>query len=372
MEHTEEYTTLERGIFAQAERKRIPIYGVLELLPLCNLSCEMCYVRMSREEMEAKGRLRTIEEWTALAEEMKAAGTLFVLLTGGEPLLYPNFKELYLRLREMGMIITLNTNGTLIDEAWAEFFGKNKPRRINITLYGASDETYRDLCHYPGGFDRTIQGIRRLKERGVDVKLNGSLAKRNMDERMEIIRLGEELELPVRIDTYMYPAVRERSCLYDYQARMNPEEAAEARVEVLRREMGEELFLQYREQTLYQAEHTPEGEAVPGKMHCRAGKSSFVINWQGQMRACVVLDEPSVPVFETGFDTAWQEVVCGTEAICTSAECSKCTLRQVCNTCAASAIAEDGSADAVPEYLCRYTKRTIECLKEQVEDGRRE
>lgn len=294
---------------------------------------------------------------------MKDAGTLFLLLTGGEPLLYPNFKELYLKLREMGMIITLNTNGTLIDEEWVEFFGKNKPRRVNITLYGASDETYRDLCHYPGGFERTLRGIRLLKEQGVDIKINGSLAKKNMDDRMEIIKIGESMDIPVRIDTYMYPVARERSCPYNNQARMNPEEAAEARVEVLRREMGEDLFQQYREQTLYMAEHTPEGDAVPGKMHCRAGKSSFVINWQGQMRACVVLDNPSVPVFETGFEAAWKEVVHGTEEICTSSKCSQCTLRQVCNTCAASAIAEEGSSDAVPEYLCRYTKRTVECLK---------
>lgn len=54
MEHMEDGTTLERRIFAQAEQRRIPIYGVVELLPLCNLSCDMCYVRMSREEMEAK------------------------------------------------------------------------------------------------------------------------------------------------------------------------------------------------------------------------------------------------------------------------------------------------------------------------------
>lgn len=286
--------------------------------------------------------------------------------------MYPHFKELYLKLREMGMIITINTNGTLIDEEWAEFFGKNRPRRVNITLYGASKTVYRDLCHNAEGFEKTLRGIRLLNERGVDVKINGSLAKKNMDDRMEIIKIGESMDIPVRIDTYMYPAVRERSCPYNYQSRMNPEEAAEARVEILRREMGEELFKQYREQTLYLASHTPEGEEVSGKMKCRAGQSSFAINWQGEMRACVVLDKLSIPVFETGFDAAWKKLVRGTEEIRTSPKCSKCTFRQVCNTCAASAIAEEGSSDAVPEYLCRYTKKTIECLKEQVVDDGRE
>lgn len=239
MELMEDGTTIEQQMFAMATEKKVPLYGVLELLPLCNLNCDMCYVRMSREEMEQVGRLRTMEEWTKTAEDMMRAGTLFVLLTGGEPLLYPHFRELYQKLRELGMIITINTNGTLIDEAWADFFAENKPRRINITLYGASNETYERLCHYPGGFDKAVNGIRLLRERNIDVKVNGSLAKANVDDRMKIIELGESLDAPVRIDTYMYPSVRERNHAYNNQARLDPEMAAKARVEVLQREMGE-------------------------------------------------------------------------------------------------------------------------------------
>lgn len=172
-------TTLERRLVHKAKTSRIPINGSLELLPLCNMNCDMCYVRLSRTEMEAQGRLRTLDEWLDIAEEMKKAGTLFLLLTGGEPLLYPDFKQLYLKLKEMGFIITINTNGTLIDEGWASFFGKQRPRRINITLYGADDRAYRDLCHYPGGFEKVIDAVKLLKEQGVDVKLSSSLTRAN-------------------------------------------------------------------------------------------------------------------------------------------------------------------------------------------------
>lgn len=290
--------------------------------------------------------------------------TLFVLLTGGEPLLYPHFRELYQKLRELGMIITINTNGTLIDEAWADFFAENKPRRINITLYGASNETYERLCHYPGGFDKAVNGIRLLRERNIDVKVNGSLAKANVDDRMKIIELGESLDAPVRIDTYMYPSVRERNHAYNNQARLDPEMAAKARVEVLQKEMGEEVFAQYRKIQLDEAENTPEGEAVPGQMACRAGKSSFVVNWQGEMRSCVVLDKPSIPLRDVEFEEAWELTKKGTESLRISARCSSCKLRKVCNTCVAAAIAETGKADGVPEYLCRYTEATVRYLKE--------
>ena len=56
MELMEDGTTIEQQMFTMATEKKVPLYGVLELLPLCNLNCDMCYVRMSREEMDENGR----------------------------------------------------------------------------------------------------------------------------------------------------------------------------------------------------------------------------------------------------------------------------------------------------------------------------
>ena len=290
----------------------------------------MCYVHLSKQEMQSQGRLRSLDEWISLAKQMKDAGTLFLLLTGGEPLLFHQFKELYCALKDMGMILTLNTNGTLINEEWAEFFAKNKPRRINITLYGSKNETYENLCHMKDGFDKTIRGIELLKKYKIDVKINGSLVKKN------------------------------------FQERLNPEDAAKARVEILHREMGDELFEQYAKQTIYLAEHTEEGDACPGHMTCRAGQSSFVVNWQGMIRSCIVLDQPSYDAFDTtdDFMTLWNKIVKETEEIKTSMECNQCKLRHVCNTCAAAAIAECGDSEGVSKYLCEYTKETVRNLKE--------
>ena len=359
--------TFERQLFERAAKQKIPLYGCLELLPLCNLNCDMCYVRLSREEMAAKGQLRTAEEWLSLADEMKKAGTLFLLLTGGEPLLFPDFKYLFKELQKMGMILTLNTNGTLITEEWAAFFAENKPRRINVTLYGSSDETYERLCHIRNGYQKTIQGIHLLQSHNLDVKINGSLVKSNFNDRMDIIRLGKDLDIPVRIDTYMYPATRERNQPYNLQSRLAPETAAKARAEILKAEMGDDLFRQYASQTLERALNTPPGESVPGRMTCRAAQSSFVINWQGYMRSCIVLNSPQSPVFEVGLKAAWEEIVQKTQEIRTSSKCNSCTLRTVCITCAASAMAECGSCDAAAGYVCQYTKTFIQCLKEYLD-----
>ena len=290
-----------------------------------------------------------------------------MLLTGGEPFLYPDFKRLYLGLRQMGMILTINTNGTLIDEELAEFFGKYKPRRVNITLYGTDEETYAELCHYPGGYERTLRGIRLLRERGVDVKVGGSLTRANKDDLDRLLDVEKELGIPVRVDTYMMPATRERELPYNMQSRLGPEEAARARIHALKREMGPELFPQYVHQSVYMADHPEPAESKPGHMACMAGQCSFTINWQGEMRPCVMLSEPAVSVFEAGFEDAWKYIVEETGKILLNAKCSTCHLRHLCRTCAASALLEAGSYDAVPEYMCRYAEESLRLLREEWE-----
>lgn len=367
MEALEGATTMERMLLAQAKQSHTPVNGSIELLPLCNMNCDMCYVRLSREEMERQGRLRTAEEWLEIGRQMKDAGVLFLLLTGGEPLLYPDFRELYLGLRRLGMILTINTNGTLIDEEWAAFFGTYKPRRVNITLYGADEKAYADLCHYPGGFARTISGIRLLQKYGVDVKVGGSLARANRGDLDRILEIGEQMDVPVRVDTYMMPAARERELPFAMQSRLEPEEAAQARVCALKREMGAELFGQYTAESIDRAEHPEPAEEKPGQMACMAGQCSFTINWQGEMRPCVILGKPAISVFESGFQNAWKKLMEETGNIRLSARCSVCHLRHLCRTCAASALLEAGSYEAVPEYMCRYAKETLRLLREERE-----
>ena len=367
MEPLEGATTVERMLLDQARRTRTPANGSIELLPLCNMNCDMCYVRLSREEMEAKGRLRTADEWLEIGKQMKDSGVLFLLLTEGEPFLYPDFRRLYLELRKMGMIITINTNGTLLDEDLAAFFGKYKPRRVNITLYGTDEETYDKLCHYPGGYEKTLRGIRLLREQGVDVKVGGSLARANQDDLDKLLDVGEELDIPVRVDTYMMPATRERDLPYNMQSRLNPEEAARARIHALKREMGPELFLQYVRQSVERADHPEPAEAKPGHMSCMAGQCSFTINWQGEMRPCVILTEPAISVFDVGFEAAWKYIVEETHKILLNEKCSTCHMRHLCRICAASALLETGSYVGIPDYMCRYAGESLRILREEWE-----
>lgn len=360
-----DFSNVELSLLQHACSNGIPINGSLELLPLCNMDCAMCYVRLDHKAMEQAGRLRTVDEWLKLAGQMRSAGVLFLLLTGGEPLLYPDFQTLYLELKKMGMILTVNTNGTLIDQTWAQFFGQHKPRRVNVSVYGSSNETYQALCHYPDGYDRTIRAIHLLRENGVDVKINCSVTRINKRDIDQILDICASLCVPIHIDSYMYPATRERTMDYPVQSRLAPEEAAEIWHKSLKAEMDESQYRLYREHLLKQInqrQQAAEDEtAGTMAMECMAGSCSFTVSWQGFMRPCVMLEAPSLPVFSSSFGECWNRLKQETAQISLCPDCAACAYRPLCHVCAANAFHESGSYRGKSEYLC---KLAAECCRQ--------
>ena len=134
--------TVSDYLHSTAAYRKIPQTGTMELSPVCNFSCRMCYVRKTPEQIRGEGkRLRTWKEWLELAKRCHNEGMLYLLLTGGEPFLYPGFRDLYEALHEMGILLAINSNGTLIDEDIVAWLKEKAPHRVNITLYGASRET---------------------------------------------------------------------------------------------------------------------------------------------------------------------------------------------------------------------------------------
>lgn len=79
-------------MFHKAGIGKIPLSGTFELTPLCNFACRMCYVRKTAEDVKNSPRpMLTLNQWMKIAEETYEAGTLYLLLTGGEPTLLPEF-----------------------------------------------------------------------------------------------------------------------------------------------------------------------------------------------------------------------------------------------------------------------------------------
>ena len=87
---------LTEYLYNKASGMRIPLSGTFELSPVCNFNCRMCYVRKTKEEVEKNARkILTLDDWLKIASEAREAGMLYLLLTGGEPFIWPDFWILY-------------------------------------------------------------------------------------------------------------------------------------------------------------------------------------------------------------------------------------------------------------------------------------
>ena len=157
-----DYRPLVRELYRRAAEYRQPVNGTFELSERCNLSCRMCYVRQSAGNRALRDSELSAKEWLKLARVAVDNGMVFLLLTGGEVFLRRDFFEIYSPLTKMGLVITLFTNATLITDSIAKRLAEAPPSRTEVTLYGATAETYEAVTGIPGSYARCCSGIEAL------------------------------------------------------------------------------------------------------------------------------------------------------------------------------------------------------------------
>lgn len=349
---------LTEYLYNKASCLGVPIGGTFELSPVCNFSCRMCYVRKTAGEVAQSSRpILTLENWLEIAQEAREQGLLYLLLTGGEPFLWPDFWPLYEQLIQMGFVVSINTNGSLIDGAAIERLKRYPPRRVNITLYGASDATYEAQCGAKGVFSRVTGAIEGLQEAGILVKLNGTLTPDNVGDVDALVAYADSRKLILETTTYLFPPVRRDPSMTGVNRRFTPEEAARLHLRIFRLQNGEERYRTYLEKIKAGA-IPPPGldesciDPVDGKVRCRAGKASFWITWDGWMTPCGMMPEPKVDVSDRTFSEAWRELTRLSGQLALSGVCAQCPNQQLCHCCAAMALAETGQVSGIPSYLC--------------------
>ena len=347
-------------LHTKGRRLGLPIAGNFELTARCNFNCPMCYVHMTQEQVDAAGKELTAKQWLSIAKDARDAGMIFVLLTGGEPLIRKDFFEIYRGMKEMGLLISINTNGSMIQGKILEEFLKDPPFRFNISLYGGSNETYRTMCGLPV-YDRVKENIRALRQAGVQVSLNLSITPYNKEDIERIYRDAVELDVNVKASSYMYPSIRVNGEQYGCGNRLSPEEAAACSVRWDKARFTPEEFA-LRAEGMHNCE-AAENEGCPVEegegVRCRAGSTAFWMTWDGRMLPCGMMPGPTAYPLETGFDSAWEYIRRETAAIRTPAKCESCKYKPVCGVCAAVCVTETGKFDGVPEYVCRQTEETV-------------
>ncbi len=354
-------------LYRKAAANNIPIELTFELTPVCNMNCKMCYVRKSKAEQEAEGQLLNADQWKSIAKEAAELGTVYILLTGGEVFTRPDLPQILKDLNELGMVVGINTNGTLINEETIKWLTDHRPNRVNITVYGSSDETYSRLCRNPEGYTQMKHAVSLLKENDIEVRLKASITPYNVNDMKGIIDFAKSENLSLELTTYMFPPLRkDQSHIGINEGRLDAVSAARNLHSAIVHQYGKEAAKNNYLNSLKSIEErkSPAVKQKTGdKMQCQAGKTSFWITWKGDVLTCGMIPSKRNNLFEKPLSEAIESSRSEASEITLPIKCANCEIKEICKPCAAVVYTETGTYSDVPEYQCIYAHEKVKNMR---------
>ena len=351
-------------------------YLDIELTERCNNDCIHCCINLPADDRTAKAREMTTGQVKSILTEAAALGCLRVRFTGGEPLLRPDFEELYLFARRLGMKVLIFTNACLITPQLADLLAHVPPLVfMEITVYGMHKESYEAVSRVPGSFDQFKRGVELLLERTVPFVVKSALLPPNRNEMDEFEAWSKTIPWMDKQPLY--------SMFFDARSRRD-DEKKNALIASLRLSPEEGLALLMRNEARYRMETEefagkfmrPPGDTL---FSCGAG-CGLCIDAYGFAQPCIGVRAPELtfdlrslslrsgesrrnsPEDEPAGEkrSALSEVLDSFKKLreikATNPEyllrCAVCFLKGLCEQCPAKSWVEHGTLDTPVEYLC--------------------
>jgi MoaA/NifB/PqqE/SkfB family radical SAM enzyme len=245
-----------------AHERAQPLSASLELTYRCNWRCVFCYNPRHHDRRGLSG-----PEWLAVLDDLRRLGTLYVALTGGEPLAHPEFLRIARGARERAFALRVLTNGALVTDALAGEVASLRPLAVELSLHGASAGTHDRATATPGSFDAMVRGLDRLLARGVAVVLKTPLTSLNEAEMEGMRRLADERGVPWRVDPVLTPRDDGDPGPLGYRA--SP--AAVERMFRAARDAGQ----------------LPHEERAEGGANCGLGRTTLAVDPEGNVFPCL-------------------------------------------------------------------------------------
>ncbi len=360
--------TLVDALIRKATQTKQPISGTFELTARCNLSCKMCYIHNATHDASLPSRELSTEQWIAIADEAAAQGTLILLLTGGEPMLRPDFPKIYRACAERGFLLTVNTNGTLLTDEIFELLTEHPPLRLNVSLYGFSEFAYKELCGNGAVFSTVRDNLLKLRRLGISIQINFSATPLNQRELPEVYKFAKAIGAEMQYTAYMFPPTR-TACAEHFR-RFSPEEAGIATAEYVRIKRKPEELAAFCASML---KKTPPGlddcSEIYDGVRCRGGRAAYWVTFDGNMLPCGMIPSLGTSIISKGFACAWQHTVDAFARIKAPSGCVSCEHYDRCDVCPAICQAENGDFSAVPQYICQKNKTYRSILSKIAEEA---
>jgi MoaA/NifB/PqqE/SkfB family radical SAM enzyme len=334
---------------------RLPLEGSIDLTYRCNDNCRHCWSRISPNAKEKQEEL-TFEDIKKIVDEAKTMGCRRWSISGGEPMLRPDFSQIFEYITSSSISYSINTNGTLITPKIAQLMRRKGTKMV--ALYGATAEVHDHITRNPGSFEATMRGFAFLREAGAGFIVQVIPMKDNYHQFKDMVELAESLSLHYRIGaTWLYPS-----------ASGDPERNSEIMAqrlpakEVVELDKPDLAYEEWRENEDFSCPNAHEDGYLFAS--CINSRRSFHIDPYGQMTFCYFIKEGALryDLRKGSFKECWETFIPSlAHRIKVTQEylenCGPCEFRKDCYWCPVYGYLEHRRFDAKVSYLCAVARK---------------
>ncbi len=351
-----------------------------ELTRSCNLACAHC--RASALHRKYEGELST-DECYRLIDGICEVSKPILILSGGEPLLRPDFFSVAGYAAQKGLRVAVGSNGTLINEETVQ-----KMKAVPVARLGVSIDFHTAALHdkfrgVPGAFDTAVRGIEMAQKAGIEVQINCTLTKLNVQYAEDVLQLALRLGAVAFHPFLLVPTGRGKGL---EKEELSPQEYENILLWIYKRqtELKDEIFFKPTDAPHYMrvammeggknpgaAPHMghPHGQGHPGgegmsamSRGCLAGIGFCFISHVGQVQGCGYLTAPAGNIKEKTFAEVWEKSPLFQELRDLSrikGKCGACQFKKVCGGCRARAYEATGDyLEAEPYCIYQPSKHS--------------
>jgi len=349
-----------------------------ELTRSCNLRCAHC--RGSAESATYDGELST-EECLRVIDDIVTVAHPILILTGGEPLVRPDWPEIARYAAGRGLMVAVGTNGTLVTPSVAERMKAVPVFRVSVSLDFPRAELQDAFRGQAGAFDAALAGIRNLRAAGIDVQVNSTVTRRNVAYMEDLLAIALR-EGAVAFHPFMLvPTGRgknlrgEELSPADYERTLNW-------MYDRQKELGDRIFFKPTDAPHYMrivktrqksSGNGLEAVVAPNSLKrrhtvntitrgCLAGTGFCFISHRGRVQGCGYLDVGAGDLREQRFPEIWAHSKVFSDIRDLSllkGKCGRCEYKTVCGGCRARAFEATGDYLEAEPY-CVYEPKS-EC-----------
>jgi radical SAM protein with 4Fe4S-binding SPASM domain len=237
----------------------------------------------------------------------------------------------------------------------ADFLAEYQPYKVEITLYGYTQETYESVTGVPGSHARCYRGIDLLLERGIKLSLKSVVLTLNQHEIQHIKGFSESLGLRFRYDPMINSGLKGDRTPLNY--RLSPDDIIQLELKDHKRvENTRSFYYQQKELLQKNTVSSKNGKYLYG---CGAGYASYHIDPYGKMSVCFTARHPTYDLRNGSFKQAWEEFIPAIRAqkVDNDNICSSCELRILCAQCPGWSLIEHKDPQAHVDFLCELAHK---------------